>query len=245
MTSGGAGIPPSAGVVPGLWTPPAGEIIPGSLFTPARRRQAVVVARDAATLTCSLQIQGDSTVHPGQVALSHYVPRVGDTVWCLQDGPDWLIIGGQGTELPKGKMRSTATQTTAAGTVPEKFDFNAAGGSTSYDLDNDGSNTMVDRANSRIYARWPGKYAYGYHWSIVPGGNTGAFADVKLNNTLFLPPRYRGNSTNEPRDGSLSDERAFAAGDFVELFITSGTAGVTFGSSSNELGMSLWMSYRP
>jgi hypothetical protein len=245
MTSGAAGIPPSAGVVPGLWTSPSQEVVPGSLFTPARRRQAVVVARDAATRTCSLQVQGDATVHPGQVSLAGYVPRVGDTVWCLQDGPDWLIVGGQGTELPKGKMRSTATQTVAVSGTPEKFNFQATGGSTPYDTDNNGSGSMVDRQNSRLYAWWPGKWLYGYHGGWAANANGRRILDVRINGTsTFLPPRS-DTVTADAGHANGSDLREFAAGDFIELFITSTGGTATFGSGIDELGMCLWMHYVP
>lgn len=168
----------------------------------------------------------------------------GDDVWILRQGPSqWMVVGREadpaGT-LPKAKLRSTATQTPASGS-PVRFNFNAAGGLTEYDTVV-GSQTMADRTNSRIIIRKAGVYRYGYHAHITLGGAANWFVDVFLNNTLFLPPRSLANSS-QTGDVSCSDERAFAVGDFIELFITG--SGLTFGSASNELGMSLWMSYIP
>jgi hypothetical protein len=57
-------------------------------------RQATVQAV-AADGTASLSIGGGPT-QAGYVALASYAPVVGDTVWALRDGPDWLVLGPVG-----------------------------------------------------------------------------------------------------------------------------------------------------
>lgn len=108
-----------------LWTPPPAEVIPGSLYSPARRRQAVVTAVDVATSTCTLNVAGDATSHAGINILGGYLPKAGDTVWCLQDGPDWLVLGAQqpaGAALGIVAAPATSTAATTGVTTTETKD---------------------------------------------------------------------------------------------------------------------------
>ena len=76
------------GLVP-LVTP--GITVPG-IAPQTRRRQAVVAAINAGPpVTVDLTL-GGVTVGPVRF-LSSYVPTVGDTVWCLQDDTDLLVLG--------------------------------------------------------------------------------------------------------------------------------------------------------
>lgn len=205
-----------------------------------------VTARDPAALTVTVARANEPSAEPVVCPVAGgWVPKVGGTCFVETGSGSWVAVGapavaGAGA-IPKAKLRSTAQQIPAAAGTPEKFSFAAAGGSTEFDTDFDGTTGMADRTNSRIYARWPGSYLYGYHWHIAAGGNVSVFGDVRLNGSLFLPPRHFSNSTNGPWDTHASDLRSFAAGDYIELWITG--QGVGFGTSSNELGMNLWMTY--
>jgi len=76
------------GLVP-LVTP--GITVPG-IAPQTRRRQAVVAAINAGPpVTVDLTL-GGVTVGPVRF-LASYVPTVGDTVWCLQDDTDLLVLG--------------------------------------------------------------------------------------------------------------------------------------------------------
>jgi len=214
---------------------------------PSRFRRGVVTSRDPAAKTCSVQLGGDTTTTIAGVGVlsTAYVPIVGDNVWVALYGPAPLVLGSEASELPKAKMRSTATQTITTVNVAEKFDFNASGGTTSYDTDVDQNlATMVDRTNSRIYVHWPGVYAYGYSGVVSAGGSSSnRFFDVKGSGTTFLPPRSR-MVTADTWGVAASDERFFTLGEYIELWITSAQNSV-FGSATDELGMCLWMSYKP
>lgn len=57
----------------------------------ARLRQGVVTAVGQGTV--DVLLNGASSSVPQAKYLSGYVPVVGDTVWCIQNGPDLLVLG--------------------------------------------------------------------------------------------------------------------------------------------------------
>lgn len=59
-------------------------------------RQATITAVDYANALCSVAIGGDSTSVPNVHYLSNYKPTVGDTCWCLINGPDILALDRDG-----------------------------------------------------------------------------------------------------------------------------------------------------
>ncbi len=207
----------------------------------SRRRQATIVARDPATRTCSINLAGDTTKLDGYTCLPSYVPRVGDTVWVDQLGTDYLVIGGQGTELPKAKMKTTGTQ--SAGALAKFTQFGGgAGGTVVYDTDFDGTNTMASQTNDRITIRWPGKYIVGFKTWVQSNGNLERkITEIQLNGTRV--GRFEVK-TDTDLGGTWTDEFLLANGDFFELFIASITANATFGLN-DDLGMAIWASYQP
>lgn len=216
---------------------------PSAQFVLARRRQAEVLARDSATKTCSLKIMGDATQHDGVLSLPHYVPRVGDTVWCLQEETSWLIIGGQSTELPQCRISSASVRTTTNGAAEIAFDF--AGGAV--DIDTDG---MAEIANDRINFNWPGKYLVGAavrHESAVAGG-TRRVADIAKNGSFLSTNNVvRRDVVNlgQPDWHVISMIDTFAAGDSIQLGIFGGNAGepnVNWGDANYKT--KLWAVYQ-
>lgn len=79
----------------------ADEVVPIPEQPATRRRQGVITAVDYSTATCSVKIGGQTSANtiPGIGFLSPYVPYVGDTVWLLQVGTDYLVLGAVGTGL--------------------------------------------------------------------------------------------------------------------------------------------------
>lgn len=69
--------------------------IAGDRETPVRLRQGVISAVDTASIphTCSVTLTGASDTTPGARFFTFYRPRVNDVVWCLQNGPDVLVLG--------------------------------------------------------------------------------------------------------------------------------------------------------
>lgn len=190
-----------------------------------RRRQAEVLARDAAAKTCSLKIMGDDTQHDGVVSLPHYVPRVGDTVWCLQEDISWLIIGGQDTLVPSVRIRRTADFTHNSSGAELAVTFPAGSVSeTGEEYDTDG---LFDTAqNTRLTASWPGL------WSVTAGGvwasnATGRrYLKIRKNGTIDLKesgvPTVAAVAFGNPPP---STQIRMIAGDYVELMAFQNSGG--------------------
>lgn len=72
----------------------AREIV-GDKTTPLRVRQGIISAVNTASVpnTCDVTLTGASDTTPGARFFAFYRPRVGDVVFCLQNGPDVLILG--------------------------------------------------------------------------------------------------------------------------------------------------------
>lgn len=203
-----------------LWKPEQQEV-PGRLFTPARRRQAVVVARDAATRTCSIKIQGDATQHDSVVALSHYVPRVNDTVWCLQDAGNWLILGGQGTPAPAVRIRRTAdfTHNSTGNELAVTFP------SGSVDQVYDPHAIFATANNTRLTSPWPGVWHVdgGGVWpSIVTGRR---YFALRKNGTSKIKEGEALSATGFAFAQGVSTDIDLAAGDYVELLAFQNSGG--------------------
>jgi hypothetical protein len=203
-----------------------------------------VTSYDAPTGRATVDVFGQPLV--GVLNVTGETLQPGWVVWVEQRGDalhaDWVVTGiyNPPVRRPKARLFSTATQ--SIGTTPTRFDFNAAGGVVSYDT-NDGTNTMTDQANSRIYCRLAGVYQYGGGGAFAAAGAGTRIFDIKLNNTLFIARVSTAETV--AGDRLLTDQRAFATGDYIELFLTSTGGAMTFGSGSNELGMRLWMSIVP
>lgn len=78
-----------------------------------RRRQGVVTAIDFTTASCSVKIGGqtDANAIPGVGFMAPYVPYVGDSVWLLQVGTDYLVLGSVGTGIVPWTPTLTASTT--------------------------------------------------------------------------------------------------------------------------------------
>lgn len=211
-------------------------------------RLAYIVDRDSATKTCSIVFSEEDAVDDtkwidDQKVLPATVPVVNQWAWVWQNRSDYVIAAMADAELPKARMRSFETQIISSDGVPQLFDF--SGGIASFDTDYDGTASMLDQSNSRLYFRWPGKYQFGAHVTHNDVA-TRWVLDVKLNGTDFLGARV------DHRDGaslagsmSGSDIRTFNAGDYIQLFVTSAGGTATFGSVTDEIGCNLWAAFAP
>jgi hypothetical protein len=213
----------------------------------ANLRQVQVASRDAATKTCRVYVDGDTTSPvPCGVPGPGVVPVVGALGWALQNRSDLLLLG-TAAGLPKAKLYSVATQSPSAG-VATKFDFNAAGGATMWDTDSDGLNTMVDRTNSRIYARWPGIYlmAASIQWAANASGISSVLLDIKDETGTFLHPRHSRRSDTVGGAETITGSAQLVAGQYLEFFITSTVQTRSFGGDSgHDLGATFWVAYLP
>jgi hypothetical protein len=202
-----------------------------------------VTTYDAPTGRATVDVFGQPLV--GVLNVTGETLQPGWVVWVEQRGgalgADWVVTGIYNPPGRACKARLFSTATQSIGTTPTKFDFNAAGGVTSYDYGG-----LADRPNSRLVVPVSGVYRYGGGGVTAVAGAGSRIWDIKLNGTTFIARAiaYQGNGT----DGTaqlVADEREFTAADYIELFLTSVAGAMTFGSASNELGMRLWMSYIP
>jgi hypothetical protein len=68
--------------------------------TPLFRRKGVVqtVQTGAGVYTCTIRLGGSAVDIPGVPCLNSYVPKVGDIIEVIRDGPQLLIVGKIGSE---------------------------------------------------------------------------------------------------------------------------------------------------
>lgn len=82
-------------------------------------RQGVVTAITGTGLTCSVLVGGATTPLTNVRYFAACGPVVGQTVWLLRDGPDWLVVGpvaGVGSRGPGCLVRRTTLQTITTAT---------------------------------------------------------------------------------------------------------------------------------
>jgi hypothetical protein len=114
------------------------------------RRQAKVTAVDAATNTCTIQLDLGATIPtdlPGIPYLSSYVPRVGDTVWADRlGGVDTLVVGGQ--TFPPAALADKANTQFWASTTSHSY-------TTSYQFVGGSERLVLDKrfAGTRLVGR--------------------------------------------------------------------------------------------
>lgn len=208
---------------------------------PTHRRMAEVLDRSSATRTCTLKIEGDTTLHDGIEVASGYVPRVGDSVWCLKKGTDWMVAAGHHTQLPACRIQSGETRTTLDGADPKVFDFD--GGAVNIDTDG-----MADIAHDAININWPGVYLLGFQ--VRSESNTGALASRVASlarnglDAAHIEVRNGGRLTNFfYHAASMLVE--CDAGDVIQLVIAGGDSGeddANWGNSS--FWTKLWAIYQ-
>jgi hypothetical protein len=200
----------------------AGLEVPGGLAAAARLRQATVVDRSPATGTCTLKIMDDDQVHDEVLPGAHYVPRVDDTVWCVQSGPVWLIVAGQKTRLPVCRIQTGDTTTTTAG-APSKVVFDFGAGAANIDTDQ-----MADLAGDAIAINWPGVYLLGMQVRHE-GTSAGAcrrVADICRNGLAANQTEVRAEtSAGGAEQFSSSVLVDCDAGDVIQLAVFGGNPG--------------------
>jgi hypothetical protein len=130
--------------------------------SPLRRRQGVV--SDTATDgTVMVSVGGGSPAGPFPT-LQPYRPQIGDTVWMLKEGPDWLVLGATGADQPyAATVQDTGLVSMSSGTTVWTY--------PSYDLVLDDPHGMFDpNFPLRVYARRTGWYTATADSSISTNG---------------------------------------------------------------------------
>jgi hypothetical protein len=215
-------------------------------------RQALVVAIDASTLSCTIELGGDSTVDIGGVKVLHdYVPRINDIVWVLQNGTSYLIVGAQDTKTPACQIRSDNEPVTTAGAASITFDF--AGGTADIET----HSGMSDIANDRIVIPWPGRYLVGAqvrHVGNSPSANCKRMAYISKNaGTTGILPVWEETGTISPFEAewfTMSVILDLVANDNISLRIKGGLTGevdVRWGDGTNGFQHNetkLWVVYQ-
>lgn len=204
-------------------------------------REVKVASRDPINVTCGVYVGGDESVEISATALPTAVPIVGGQAWAIQDGSSLTVIGMRDILLPKAKVQSTRKQSIDAGST-KRFNFDGLN-VDEFDTDFDGVNSMLDTANSRIYCRWPGIYEVGCAGSWTTGPTGRRILDIKLNGATNI---YRHDATTgDEGAGSVAGPMSLAAGDYIELWITTTRGKVEFGSAEEARQMKFWMTFQP
>jgi hypothetical protein len=199
-------------------------------FAPANQlalRQATVVALGAAPGTVNVKVAGSTTI-PGARYLETYVPRVGDTVWALRNGPDTLVVGAlkDSRRTPGAMVRKTDNPNTAHSTYTP-LDWSSHAFAQNQDA------TVWDASQpSRFYAPVAGRYAIGGNVNWATNATGGRIVSVRKNAAgsgaggtsidFWTTAAVTGLPTSMPF--SLTDVY-MAAGDYLEVFANH-TAGV-------------------
>jgi hypothetical protein len=221
---------------------------------PPLLRQALVVGRDSAAQTFTIDLGGDDPdlpmPVPGCNRLPPYVPRMGDVVWAWQNASDFLLVGATGNVnglplgLPGARIRATNTQATTS-SASAKFLFTAGAVDWEYERDENGLG-CADLAGSQLVCRYPGLYALGMRGG-GPAGSTRRVIRLRKNGAdteqyLFQP----GGSSWQ--SGPMERPEPLAVGDVLELFIQTpddAGGGPSFGGAAVGTGMELWMNLKP
>jgi len=213
----------------------------------ASLRQVEVTTVDAANRNATVILGGDvDNPVAGVKSIGSYVPQAGHVAWAWQSGSDLLLAGAVNQDaVPKARLFSTRVQSQAPGSAV--FDFSAAGGAVSLDANFGGGLTMADLAASRIYCRWPGKYRYGAAVEAAPdnASSTTVMATIRLNGATIIARSALTQASANAAALSVTDLRAFTAGNFIELLVDNLGQNTNFGSGTQERGAKLWMSYDP
>jgi hypothetical protein len=191
---------------------------PGGDLTPRTRlRQAIVAGITGNTV--SIQLGGDSTVIDEVAYLAGYTPRVADVVWCLQNGPDLLVINGQSgaTRVPTAKVTRSTNQTISNSTNT-LISFSAEAWDTD-DLWTVGSPTRLTIQTGGYYALTAGTL-----WASDPTGRR--LTEILLNGSTVLTrsedPPHSGTSGNAQIVATIA---SLSAGDYVELRVFQSSGG--------------------
>jgi len=205
-------------------------------------RQITVASRDPAALTCQVYLDGDtSTPVPCRPIGTGVVPIVGQQGWALASGTDLLLTGMRDRNLPIIRLRSTGTLTTGGNPI-----FPWATGDVDEDTDIDEQNrTMFDDANNQIAFRWPGLYDFGAHLFVAGPAGALAICRIQLNGGTYIDAWQDTIVNSNSIHDDFGGTRRFAAGDTLQVEVSSTGGATTWGTSSNELGMAFWASYRP
>ncbi len=208
-------------------------------------RQVTVASRNTTDLSCTVYLDGDTDVTlPCRPVGTHVVPIVGLDGWAIQNGTDLVLVGMRGNPLPKAKLRSTSTAT-----VTTEVDWDFAAGAVRYDTEWDGTTGLYNAAGGNLVVRWPGVYAFGARGQVTPSADN--IQPVVLLQELGGGAYYdawqdTSRGTNNLHF-TMANERFFTVGQGLQLRVRSAGGSSTFGDTdpTNELGMALWMSYKP